>query len=184
MHWIQETRGIGELTMTHEIELAPTVLLVTAVTGADHMAEAVSERAGVVIELVRSRRAALASLRRYSFDAVMIDATLPDGEVTPTQMLWQNTGDALPMEVDLRALGASGVARLLRGVLNRREQMEIQVREQVTRTLAESMRGPITGLLLQSDLVLREGDLTPAAEAKVREMRALADALRVRLRPA
>ena len=174
---------MGEQSMTHEIELAPTVLLVTAITGADHMAEALSERAGVVIELVRSRRAALASLRRYSFDVVMIDATLPDGEVTPTQMLWQNTGDAIPMEVDLRALGASGVARLLRGILNRREQMEIQVREQVTRTLAESMRGPITGLLLQSDLVLREGDLTPSAEAKVREMRALADDLRVRLRP-
>ena len=45
--------------MSHEIELAPTVLLVTAINGADHMAEAVSERAGVVVELVRSRRAAL-----------------------------------------------------------------------------------------------------------------------------
>lgn len=178
--------GMGqlwELSMTDEIELAPTILLITSIVGADNMAEAVSERAGVIVELVRSRRAALASLRRYSFDAVMIDATLPDGEATPTDLLWQNVGDALPIEIDLRALGASGIARMLRGMLTRRDQMEVQVREQVTRSLAEQMRGPITGLLLQSDLMLRDQELTPTIAAKVRAMRDLADDLRVRLRP-
>ncbi len=170
--------------MAESNETTSTVLLVTAIPGAENLAEVLSERARVKIELVRSRRAALASLRRYSFDVVMVDVTLPQGEVTPTQMLWQNTGDALPMEVDLRALGAASVARLLRGSLRRREQMETQVREQVTRNLAEEMRGAVTGLLLQSDLVLREQALTPSVEAKVREMRALADDLRLRLRPA
>lgn len=162
---------------------ARTVLLVTAMEGAAGLAAAVSEHVGVVLELVRSRRAALASLRRYQFDVVVVDAALPDGEVTPTDMLWQNAEGAMPLELDLRLLGANGVVRVLSTVLDRREQMEASVRESVTRSIAEELRGVVTGLLLQSDLVLRDKALTPAVEAKVREMRALADGLRVRLRP-
>lgn len=168
-----------------EVQTVParTVLLVTALEGAAGLAAAVSEHVGVVLELVRSRRAALASLRRYQFDVVVVDSALPDGEVTPTDMLWQNAEGAMPLELDLRLLGANGVVRVLSTVLDRREQMEASVRESVTRSIAEELRGVVTGLLLQSDLVLRDKALTPAVEAKVREMRALADGLRVRLRP-
>ncbi len=178
-----------------EVQTVParTVLLVTALEGAAGLAAAVSEHVGVVLELVRSRRAALASLRRYQFDVVVVDSALPDGEVTPTDekgnchdgldMLWQTAEGAMPLELDLRLLGANGVVRVLSTVLDRREQMEASVRESVTRSIAEELRGVVTGLLLQSDLVLRDKALTPAVEAKVREMRALADGLRVRLRP-
>lgn len=165
-------------------EFAPTVLLVTAVTGAEHLAAAVSERAGVVIELVRTRRAGLASLRRYSFDALIVDSSLPEGEATPTELLWQNLGGALPLEIDLQALGAAAVGRMLHGMLVRRDELEIHVRDQITRTLAEEIRGPITGLLLQSDLVLRERELAPAVEERIRAMRSLAEDLRLRLRQA
>lgn len=168
-----------------EMNMVParTVLLVTAVEGAASMASAISENAGAVVELVRSRRAALASLRRYRFDVVVVDAALSEAEVTPTEMLWQNAEGAIPLELELRALGASVVLRVLTTILERREQMEANVREAVTRSIAEEIRGTVTGLLLQSDLVLRDKAITPGVEAKVREMRALADGLRVRLRP-
>ena len=166
-----------------EMGLAPNVLLLTAIDGAENLATTLSDRAGVVLELVRSRRAALASLRKYHFEAVMIDTNLPLGEVTPTQMLWQNTGEAVPMEVDLRALGASGTARLLRSILNQRRQMESQLRETVTRTLAEEMNGSITRMLLKSESMLRDRELKPETAESVREMRALADDLRARLQP-
>ncbi len=162
---------------------ARTVLLVTALEGAAGLAAAVSEHAEVVVELVRNRRSALASLRRYQFDVVLVDIALSEVEVTSTEMLWQNAEGAMPLELDLRMLGSTGVIRVLSTLLDRREQMEASVREAVTRAIAEEVRSTVTGLLLQSDLVLRDKALSPAVEAKVREMRALADGLRVRLRP-
>lgn len=160
------------------------VLLVTAMPGAENLARALSEGAGVVLEVARSRRAALASLRRQTFAAIVVDTDLPANEVTSTDMLWQNGGVAVPLELDLRALGATAVTRLLRSVIERRNDMEALVREDVARSMAEELRSTVTGMLLQSDLALRDQTLTPALERRVRDLRAMADDLRLRLRAA
>lgn len=159
-------------------------MLVTAMQGVENMAAALSEGAGVVLEVARSRRAALASLRRQTFFAVIVDADLPANEVTSTDLLWQNAGVAVPLEVDLHTLGTASLTRLLRSVLDRRSEMEAHVREDVMRTMAEELRSTVTGMLLQSDLALRDQALTPGLERRVRELRAMADDLRLRLRAA
>lgn len=160
------------------------VLLVTAKDGAQNLGAAVSRGADVVLEVVRSKRAALAVLRRKQFSAIVVDAALPDIEVTKTEMLWQNSNGAAPLEIDLGVLGATGLSRLLRSVLDERDHVEAKVREDVMRTMSDDLRSTVTGLLLQSDLALREKALTPAVEHRVRELRALADGLRIRYRPA
>ena len=99
-------------------------------------------------------------------------------------MLWQNGGVAVPLELDLRALGATALTRLLRSMLERRNEMEAVVREEVTRSMAEELRSTVTGMLLQSDLALRDQNLSPVLEKRVRELRAMADNLRLRLRAA
>ncbi len=163
---------------------APAVLLVTATHGAENLAKVLSEGTGVVLEVARSRRAALASLRRQTFAAVIVDNELPANEVTSTEMLWQNGGVAVPLELDLRALGAAALTRLLRSMLERRNEMEAVVREEVTRSMAEELRSTVTGMLLQSDLALRDQNLSPILEKRVRHLRAMADDLRLRLRAA
>jgi CheY-like chemotaxis protein len=160
------------------------VLLVTAMAGAENLAKSLSEGAGVVLEVARSRRAALASLRRQMFVAIIVDTELPANEVTSTEMLWQNGGVAVPLELDLRALGSAALTRLLRSMLERRNEMEAIVREEVTRSMAEELRSTVTGMLLQSDLALRDQNLSPVLERRVRELRAMADDLRLRLRAA
>ena len=161
-----------------------TVLLVTAVTGVENLAAMLSEGASVVLEVARSRRAALAALRRQGFAAVIVDAALPQNEVTPTEMLWQNAGSAVPLELDLVPLGSGAVLRLLRSVLERRSELEASVREDVTRAMADDLRSTVTGMLLQSDLGLRDRTLSPSQEERFRQLRSMADDLRIRLRAA
>ena len=161
-----------------------TVLLVTAMPGVENLAAFLSEGASVVIEITRSRRAALAALRRQPFMAVIVDASLPLNEVTPTDMLWQNAAVAVPLELDLAALGSAAIVRLLRNVLERRSEMEALLREDVTRAMAEDLRSTVTGMLLQSDLALRDQTLSPTLQERFRQLRSMADDLRIRLRAA
>ena len=76
-----------------------TVLIVTAVEGAENMARALSREADAVVEIARSRRAALARLRRDPVTALLLDTSLPDAEMTTSDMLWQNAAGAVPLEL-------------------------------------------------------------------------------------
>ncbi len=159
-----------------------TVLIVTAMDGAENLARALSREADAVVEIVRSRRAALARLRRDPVTALLLDASLPDVEVTTSDMVWQNADGAVPLELNLSNLGANGVVRLLRSLLEGREQAELLGRREAAAAVAQELQSIITGLLLQSDLMLREEAMTPSLENKVRQVRELTDNLRVRLR--
>jgi CheY-like chemotaxis protein len=159
-----------------------TVLIVTAIEGAENLARALSREANAVVEIARSRRAALARLRRDSVTAVLLDTSLPDSEMTTSEMLWQNAGVAVPLAINISVLGAAGVVRLLRNVLEGREQAETLGRREATMAVAQELQSTITGLLLQSDLMLRDKGISPEMAVKVREVKGLTDELRVRLR--
>lgn len=161
-----------------------TVLIVTAVEGAENLARALSREAGAVVEIARSRRAALARLRRDPVTAILLDSSLPDVEMTTSDMVWQNAGVAVPLEINLSVLGAVGVVRLLRNLLEGREQAETLGRREATAAVAQELQSTITSLLLQSDMMLREKGISPEMADKVREVKDLTDSLRVRLRGA
>ena len=101
-----------------------TVLMVTAMDGAENLARTLSREVGAIVEIARSRRAALARLRRDPVSAGLLDTALPDAEMTTSEMIWQNAGAAIPLEVGLVNFGAAGVVRLLRNVLEGRAQAE------------------------------------------------------------
>ena len=88
------------------------------------------------------------------------------------------------MDVNVRAIGAAGLVRLVQNLLDRWEGIALSLRHDVERSYAEQLRSMVTGMLLQSDLALRDAALAPTVEEKVRAVRALADALRSRLVPA
>lgn len=158
-----------------------TVLIVTSIAGAENLARALSRDANAVVEIARSRRAALARLRRGAVTAVLLDTSLPDAEMTTSEMLWQNAEGAVPLEINLCTLGAAGVVRLLRNLLDNREQAEILGRRVAANAVAQDLKSTITSLLLQSDLMLRDTAVPPAVSDKMRQVKALADTLRVRL---
>src|ERR1700712_837607 len=159
-----------------------TVLIVSAMDGAENLARALSREADAVVEIARSRRSALARLRRDPVTAVLLDTSLPDSEMTTSTMLWQNAGGAVPIEINISLLGAAGVVRLLRNLLEGREQAETLGRREATMAVAQELQSTITSLLLQSDLLLRDKAISPEMATKVREVKDLTDPLRIRLR--
>lgn len=159
-----------------------TVLIVTSIEGAENLARALSREADAVVEIARSRRAALARLRRGRVSAVLLDTSLPETEITTSEMVWQNAEGAVPLEINLSGLGAAGVVRLLRSVLDNRQQAEILGRREATTAVAQDLQSTITSLLLESDMMLREKAMTPTMIVKIQHMKELADTLRVRLR--
>ena len=104
--------------------------------------------------------------------------------MTTSEMLWQNAGGAVPIEINLSVLGATGVVRLLRNLLAGREQAEALGRREATTAVAQELQSTITSLLLQSDLMLLDKALSPEMANKVREVKDLTDTLRLRLRSA
>ena len=158
-----------------------TVLIVTAIEGAENLARALSREANAVVEIARSRRAAVARLRRAPVSAVLLDTTLSDAEITTSELVWQNAVGAVPLEINLPLLGAVGVVRLLRSVLEGRRQAEVLGRQEAAAAVIQDLQSTITSLLLQSDLMLLE-PATPALAQRVREVRQLTGMLRERLR--
>jgi hypothetical protein len=161
-----------------------TVLIVTAMEGAEYLARALSREADAVVEIARSRRAALARLRRDPVTALLLDSSLPEAEMTTSEMVWQNADGAVPLDINLATLGVSGVVRLLRSLLEGREQAETLGRREAAAAVAQELQSTITSLLLQSDMMLRDKALTPAVADKARQVKELANTLRVRLRSA
>lgn len=158
-----------------------TVLIVTAIEGAENLARALSRDADAVVEIARSRRAALARLRRGAVTAVLLDTSLSEAEMTTSEMVWQNADGAVPLEINLCSLGAAGVVRLLRSLLDNREQAEILGRRYAANAVAQDLKSTITSLLLQSDMMLRETSVPPAVTEKIRHVKELANSLRLRL---
>ena len=128
-----------------------------------------------------SRWAALARLRRDPVTALLLDTSLPDAEMTTSDMVWQNAGGALPVEINLSVLGGAGVVRLLRNLLDGREQAETLGRREATTAVTQELQSTITGLLLHSDLMLRDKAISPEMADKVRQVKDLTDSLRLRL---
>lgn len=159
-----------------------TLLLVSGITGVENLAKMVSRELGLSIQIAKTRRAAAAALRREAFTIVLVDSSMPEGE--DPELLWQRTGLAIPMEMALADVGASLLLRQLRSTLARREHEAALARRAASHAIEDEMRQQVTGLLLQSELLLLEKSIPPTMEKRVMALRTLADGLRTRLRNA
>lgn len=160
-----------------------TILLVSASAKAEGCASFLSKRLNASIEIVANRRSALATLRRNEFQVVMVDADLamqyPDG----ADLFWQHSGLALPILFRMPAEDCSVLLREVRAGLARREREQQLARRAVTASLEAELKSSVTGILLESELALREPGLSPVLERRLRHLTELATSLRDRLRP-
>ncbi|WP_263408711.1 hypothetical protein [Terriglobus tenax] len=160
-----------------------TILLVSASARAEDCATFLSRRINTAIEVVTNRRSALATLRRHEFQVVMVDAELatqyPDG----ADLFWQHAGLALPILFRMPAEDCSQLLREVRSGLARREREQQLARRLVSASLEADLKSSVTGILLESELALREPGISPVLERRLRHLAELASTLRDRLRP-
>jgi hypothetical protein len=161
-----------------------SILMVTAMEGAENLAAVLSREADVTVQVARNRTSAAAVLRREAFTIVLVDSALSQAQPGSMEALWQRADLAVPLELNLAELGAERLIRQICGILERREQEYVLARRAAGLDIEDELRAQVTGLLLQSDLVLREQAIPPMVREKLETLRELADGLRVRLRHA
>lgn len=158
------------------------MLLVSAMTGTQNFAESLSQESGITVQIARNLRAALAVLRREEFAAVLVDTnTIP---VESTELIWQRTGLAVPLEIPMGTTGHARMQREVIAVMQRRDREARLARMEATHALQDELRQQLTGLRLQTELMMRERSVPPALARKVQTLHELTDALCMRLRSA
>lgn len=162
--------------------MTQTALLVTTIAGAENCATAIGRQLGLTVELAPNRRAALAALRRREYAVIVLDESLVESDPAGAEVLWQQAGLAIPLQVNLGISGCNRVLREVRSALQRREREQSLAMRAAARLMEGEMNTTLTGLLLQTQLALAEPGLPPQAASKLQQVVELAGVLRKQLR--
>ncbi len=151
--------------------------MIGSLQNADACGQEIAERAGVEVEVTTNRRAGLAALRRSSFDVVLVEENLAEGDSGWADQIWQLAGTAIPLQVNFAIVSCLRLSREVKTALVRKERERAQARRMVASEMEADLKPLMTGLLLQSELVLQEPELPSALQPALRRIVELAGAL-------
>jgi hypothetical protein len=160
--------------------MPPSLLLIAPESAAEPIAEALRRDLQAEVETTPSRRAALTFLRRNDFALILIDESLTTADTAATDLIYQNAGSALVVELNLALSSAARIVRQARTALTRRGQDLAQAHAAAAAALHSELNATLAGVLLEAQLALREA--TPAQAPRLRNLVQLASDLRDRLR--
>ena len=153
--------------------IAPEVLAV-------RVADALRAGMDVSVDVASNRRGGLACLRRGEYALVLLDEAMADADADAADALYSHAGAAPVLEINFAISGAPRVVRQVKSALTRRAHDRAQARAAATADLEHELGASLSGLLLESQLALREAP--PQAAPKLRHLVELAGGLRDRLR--
>jgi hypothetical protein len=156
------------------------ILIIAPTLAAEPIAEALRTELDAAVEISPHRRAGLAALRRSEFSLVLLEESLAELDPRGADLLYQNAGIAPVLELNFAISKASRIVRAVRSALAHRTQDGVKARAAAIVTLQNELNASLSGLLLESQLALR--DATPAQQPKLRHLVELASDLRNRLR--
>jgi hypothetical protein len=156
------------------------ILIIAPTLAAEPIAEALRTDLDAAVEISPHRRAGLAALRRSEFSLVLLEESLAELDPRGADLLYQNAGIAPVLELNFVVSKAPRIVRQVRSALAHRAQDAVKARAAAVASLQNDLGASLTGLLLESQLALREA--LPAQEPKLRRLVALAGELRHRLR--
>ena len=160
--------------------MPPSILLIAPDAAALPVADALRLDLRAEVETTPNRRSALTSLRRRDFSLVLIDEGLSTAD-TAADLLYQNSGPALIVELNFAISSAARIVRQIRAALIRQTHDQAQARTAAAAALHGELNGTLASLLLESEMALREA--SPAQAPRLRHLVQLASGLRDRLRP-
>ena len=158
------------------------VLLIAGIDGLENCAQALAQQIGGVVEFASGRGEGLSALRRRDFAVVVIEESLVEGDAAWADQLWSLLGFGLPLQVNFGISGTVRLGREVKAALARRDGEKAVARRAVATELEDELKSSLTGLLLQSELALREPLVPSSLEPKLRHMVELTGVIRERLR--
>ena len=165
--------------MTHSS--LQTILLVSAMTGAENCALNLSHQLGFSVDVATDRKEGVTMLRKRPYSIVIVDDSIAEGDPRGAEVLWRYTGLAIPLQINFALSGTARLARDVRAALSRREQEQALAMRAAASTIESQLKSTMTGLLLQSQLALAEPALTAPVASKLRMVIELAGNLRQQL---
>ncbi len=164
-----------------EQSLNKQVLIISAMEGALNCALAMEDKTGSTVEVAATRKAGLAALRGGDFAVVVVETNLAEADPQWADMVWELAGLAVPLQVNFAISGCARLAREVKAALSRRDGELALARKAVAAEIENELKSSVTGLLLESELALREMRTPATLEPKLRHLVELAGELRERL---
>jgi len=158
-----------------------SILMITAIAGAENCAAVLSKQFGVVVETARSRKEGLVALRRHEFVLIVVDQSLVEHPEDAIDSLLKHAGVAIPLEINFAISGCGRVVREVRAALLRREREKYLALSAAASSIRSDLRDAIAGLLLQAQLALVEPGIAPQLAERLQLLLELASNLRQRL---
>ncbi len=159
------------------------VLIVTAMEEIEATAAKLASCLNLTVEVASSRATALRLLARRGYAMLIVDQILADSDPEGGDLLWKNSGMAVPLQVNFAIAGSARLEREVKGALMRRERDQQLASAAAAAALDAELKNAITGFLLESRLALAEKDIAPAIERRLRNLVEMASHLRNRLLP-
>lgn len=160
------------------------VLMISSMEGAENCAQWISGQVGSRVEVAATRRAGLAALKRSKFGVVVVEESLAEADPEWADQVWALAGLAMPVQVNFAISGCARLGREVKAALQRRDGEKAVAKRAAVTEIENDLKSAVTGLLLESELALREASIPAELEPKLRHLVELAGALRERLRGA
>lgn len=160
--------------------MAIAVLLVAPEPAATTLAQTLHHELDASVQVAFHGRASLTAIRREQFDLILLEENLATAEPDATQAIYAAAGAIPVLEINFGICGRDRVVRQVRAALARRTADEAKARRAASVTLHNELNASLTGLLLESQLALRQAG--PELLPTLQHMINLASGMREQLR--
>jgi CheY-like chemotaxis protein len=157
------------------------ILLVTTSSRARECAAALEQGTGHKTHVASSVPQAVTKMQAAEYDGLAIDQSLPESDFRALDTLLNRCGIAVPLYVNLALHSNERVVREVQVALRRAEKERLMATRTAEQLLRNQLRSQVTGILLNSELALRQKSISPDVAEKVRSVRELAEKMRSQL---
>jgi len=157
------------------------ILLVTTSSRAKECAAALEQGTGHKIQVAGSVPQAVSKLQAAEYDGLAIDQSLLEADFRALDTLLNHAGLAMPLYINLALHSSDRVVREVQVALRRADKEKVMAMRTAERVLRNQLRGEVTGILLNSELALRQSSIPPDIAERIQSVRELAEKMRSRL---
>ncbi len=161
-----------------------SVLIISPMADANQVAASLAAALSCSVDVAPTYRAGLLALRHNDYSVVVVDDCMAEANPGTAEMLWRNFGLAVPMQINFAFSSGTRLAREVQAAIMRREQQQARALRAAASLLENDLKSTLTGLLLQSQLVLAEPAITPTITGKLELVAELAGSMRRKLEQA
>jgi hypothetical protein len=157
------------------------ILLITPSLRGSECATAIEMALAQPAQAVKSFQEAAFCLRAHNYAAVVIDECLLDADPDQGSLVLKHIQTAIPVYINGAINGIPRVVETVQSALQRRTHDEAAARLGALTSLRSELREPLTGILLNCELVLDAPNIPAAVIDKIRSVHELARQLGAKL---